>query len=182
MKQFALPTLCDLAHASKATRKIFWQHDGLHFYLTLLEDVYWQAPALESIVVWLQDETARVESVLLQPDSIRAMVTCFNSGKGISFENMLEPLVKISRQSFKLAISLSEQPSFLHKLADRLAHPKALVRLNLLRIVRVFCEVSPSPDAVLRRERLVEVSIACECECKFTGFTCLSRLFRSLAL
>lgn len=52
LKQFALPILCDFAHAGKATRKMFWQHNGLAFYLKLLEDPYWQVSALESVLVW----------------------------------------------------------------------------------------------------------------------------------
>lgn len=52
LKEFALPILCDLAHASKVCRKVLWQNGSLDFYLFLLNDPYWQANALDAILVW----------------------------------------------------------------------------------------------------------------------------------
>jgi hypothetical protein len=157
MKQLALPTLCDLAHASKATRKMFWQFDGLRFYLQLLEDVYWQVPALDSILVWLQDETARVETVLLQSASISHLERCFSTAAGVSFGNLLEPLVKICRISPGVAIALSKFKTFFQRLAERLHHKNAVVRLNLLRITRIICDVHPDRQSVLSTAGLREV-------------------------
>ncbi|KDN49612.1 hypothetical protein K437DRAFT_255295 [Tilletiaria anomala UBC 951] len=157
MRQFALPTLCDFAHASKATRKIFWQHDGLRFYLQLLEDVYWQVPALDSVLVWLQDETSRVEGVLLQPTSVASLSNCFSSSKGVSFENLLEPFVKICRISSGIAVALARFASFFQRIADRLHHKKAIVRLNLLRITKILCDVHPDRSAVLSNGGLSDI-------------------------
>ncbi|PWY97167.1 hypothetical protein BCV70DRAFT_71012 [Testicularia cyperi] len=142
LKQFALPILCDFAHAGKATRKMFWQHRGLHFYLKLLEDPYWQVSALESILVWLQDETARVEEVLLQSSSIESLVCVFATSKANSFENLLEPLLKVCRLSSGVIASLSRNAIFVKKLMERLAHPKAVVRLNLLRLTKMICDLA----------------------------------------
>src|SRR3954451_19140228 len=52
LKQFALPILCDFAHAGKVTRSKLWENEGLHAYLELLHDTYWQVNALEAIVSW----------------------------------------------------------------------------------------------------------------------------------
>lgn len=52
LKEFALPILCDMAHSGKVGRKILWQNKGLHFYITLLADPYWQVTALDAIFVW----------------------------------------------------------------------------------------------------------------------------------
>lgn len=157
MKQLALPTLCDLAHASKTTRKMFWQFDGLRFYLQLLEDVYWKVPALDSILVWLQDETARVEAVLLEITSISHLERCFSTAAGVSFENLLEPLVKICRISPGVAIALSQIKTFFQRLAERLRHKNAVVRLNLLRITKIICDVHPDRQLALTTAGLGEV-------------------------
>ena len=141
LRQFALPILCDFAHAGKATRKMFWQHKGLNFYLKLLEDPYWQVSALESILVWLQDETARVEEVLLQPTSIESMLCVFATSKANSFENLLEPFAKVCRLSSGIVAAMARNTLFVKRLIERLAHPKAVVRLNLLRITKMICDL-----------------------------------------
>ncbi|CBQ68144.1 related to MAPKK kinase [Sporisorium reilianum SRZ2] len=141
LRQFALPILCDFAHAGKATRKMFWQHRGLHFYLKLLEDPYWQVSALESVLVWLQDETARVEEVLLQPASIESLLCVFATSKANSFENLLEPFVKVCRLSGGVVAAMARNTLFVKRLLERLSHPKAVVRLNLLRITKMICDL-----------------------------------------
>ncbi|SOV01322.1 related to MAPKK kinase [Ustilago sp. UG-2017a] len=141
LRQFALPILCDFAHAGKATRKMFWQHRGLHFYLKLLEDPYWQVSALESVLVWLQDETARVEEVLLQSTSIESLLCVFATSKANSFENLLEPFVKMCRLSSGIVAAMARNTLFVKRLLERLSHPKAVVRLNLLRITKMICDL-----------------------------------------
>lgn len=39
----------------------------------------------------MQDETARVEDVLLEKDASRAIMTCFIESTGVSFEGILDP-------------------------------------------------------------------------------------------
>ena len=51
-KEFALPILCDMAHSGKVGRKCLWQNKGLQFYVSLLEDQYWQVTALDAIFIW----------------------------------------------------------------------------------------------------------------------------------
>jgi hypothetical protein len=51
-KEFALPILCDMAHSGKVGRKYLWQNKGLQFYVSLLEDQYWQVTALDAIFIW----------------------------------------------------------------------------------------------------------------------------------
>ncbi len=52
LKEFALPILCDMASAGKATRRLLWRVDGLQGYLNLLLDSYWRVSALEAILTW----------------------------------------------------------------------------------------------------------------------------------
>ncbi|KAG0358978.1 hypothetical protein BGZ54_010196, partial [Gamsiella multidivaricata] len=142
LKQFALPILCDMAHAGRACRNILWNNDCLPVYLRLFKDPYWQMNAMDAVLVWLQDETADVEQVLLQPSSLNLFVQAFLTAKANSFENILEPFYKIIRISPAIACGIAV-PGLFQRLLDRLAHPKAVVRLNLLRILRAIFDVHP---------------------------------------
>jgi hypothetical protein len=164
LKQFALPILCDLTSAGKSCRTLLWQHDGLSMYLKLLEDPYFQVSALESILSWLQDETARVEDELTKAPSVAALLKCFVTAKANSFENLLDPFLKITRLSSPLTIAISRSPPFFKRIVERLApasgghsKEKAVVRLNLLRVLRTVCEVHPNRAMLVERYGLLGV-------------------------
>ncbi|PPQ99462.1 hypothetical protein CVT26_014278 [Gymnopilus dilepis] len=158
LKQFALPILCDLASAGKSCRTLLWQHDGLNMYVKLLDDPYFQVSALEAILSWLSDETARVEDELLKPNSIESLLRCFVSSKANSFENLLDPFLKIIRISTPVTIAITKSSAFFKRIIDRLGqNSKAVVRLNLLRILRSVCDVHPNRAMLVERYGLLGV-------------------------
>ena len=136
-KEFALPILCDMAHSGSKGRRYLWQNKGLDFYVSLLADQYWQVTALDAIHIWLQEETAKVEAHLLNEGRFKtAIVACFNTAKVNAFDpNLLEPLLKVLRLSPSLAADLAQAEMY-SGVAQKLTHKKAVVRLNLLRLVR----------------------------------------------
>lgn len=138
-KEFALPILCDMAHSGSKGRRYLWQNKGLDFYVSLLADQYWQTTALDAIYVWLQEETAKVESHLLSGNFPSAIVACFDNMKSNAFAafdaTLLEPLLKVIRLSPTLAASLAK-PEMYRGISTKLGHKKPAVRLNLLRLVR----------------------------------------------
>ncbi|RSL82399.1 hypothetical protein CEP52_016980 [Fusarium oligoseptatum] len=139
-KEFALPILCDMAHSGSKGRRYLWQNKGLDFYVSLLTDQYWQVTALDAILIWLQEETANVESHLVEGSFTRAIVSCFSTNKLNAFDsNLLEPLLKLLRLSPSVAASLAK-PEMFAGIAQRLGHKKAVVRLNLLRLVRTIVD------------------------------------------
>ncbi|KAH7920294.1 hypothetical protein BV22DRAFT_1198990 [Leucogyrophana mollusca] len=156
LKQFALPVLCDLVSAGKSCRTLLWQHGGLALYLKLLEDPYFQVSALESILSWLQEETAKVEDELMKLESLNALLKCFVSAKANSFENLLDPLLKICRISTNITIGLAKS-QFFKRIIDRLGHSRAVVKLNLLRILRTVCDVHPNRAMLVERYGLHEI-------------------------
>lgn len=141
LKEFALPIMCDMAHSGKVGRKVLWQNKGLHFYVSLLADQYWAVTALDAIFIWLQEETAKVEEHLLDPQLKfdQSLVQCFNESKADAFENLLEPLQKLLRLSPTIAASLAQRTLF-QRAAVKMHAKKALVRLNLLRAIRSICD------------------------------------------
>lgn len=156
LKQFALPILCDLASAGKSCRVLLWQQDGFSLYLKLLEDPYFQVSALEAVLSWLQDETARLEDELMKPAALDVLLKCFISAKANSFENLLDPFLKICRISTRITIGIAKS-QFFKRVIDRLAHSKAVVRLNLLRILRTVCDVHPNRTVLVERYGLHEI-------------------------
>jgi hypothetical protein len=86
--------------------------------------------------VRLQEETAKVEGHLINGDFTNAIVSCFNTHKINAFDpNLLEPLLKLLRLSPSLSESLAK-PEMFSGIGQKLGHKKAVVRLNLLRLVR----------------------------------------------
>ncbi|KAI1205165.1 cell division control protein [Annulohypoxylon truncatum] len=154
-KEFALPILCDMAHSGSKGRRFLWQNKGLDFYISLLADQYWQVTALDAIFVWLQEETAKVEGHLINCQFTDAIVSCFNTHKINAFDpNLLEPLLKVLRISPSLAASLAKSAMY-SGIAQKLSHKKAVVRLNLLRLVRNILEARESDYfADLRNKQL----------------------------
>jgi len=127
-------------------------------YAKLLDDPYFQVSAMESILSWLQDETARVEDELLKPDAIDALLKCFVSSKANSFENLLDPFLKIIRISTQVTTAISKSSAFFKRIIDRLGqNSKAVVRLNLLRILRGVCDVHPNKAMLVERYGLLGV-------------------------
>lgn len=139
LKEFAYPILCDMAHSGRVGRTQLWRHRGLQFYISLLSDPYWAVMALDSIFVWLQEETARVEEHLLDGSFTSAIIKCFTSSKANGLEGLLEPLQKMLRLSPLIAGYLAT-PEFFAGVADKLSHSKAVVRLNILRVIRSICD------------------------------------------
>ncbi|CZT45212.1 related to septation (sepH) gene [Rhynchosporium secalis] len=171
-KEFALPILCDMAHSGKVGRKYLWQNKGLQFYVSLLDDQYWQVTALDAIFIWqaittlswkpvlinnrLQEETAKVEKYLLEGNFTEAIVQCFNAPRASAFDyNLLEPLQKLLRLSSPVAASLARTDMF-SGILQKLNHKKAVVRLNLLRIVRSICDLSDEQGQNLQSHALFE--------------------------
>ncbi|CAL3971303.1 hypothetical protein PZA11_007826 [Diplocarpon coronariae] len=153
-KEFALPILCDMAHSGKVGRKYLWQNKGLQFYVSLLEDQYWQVTALDAIFIWLQEETAKVEKCLLEGNFTESIVQCFNAPRASAFDyNLLEPLQKLLRLSSPVAASLARLDMF-SGILQKLNHKKAVVRLNLLRIVRSICDTSDEQASNVRNHSL----------------------------
>ena len=160
VRQFALPILCDMVHAGRAARRQLWQHKGLAFYVFLLSDTYWQGTALDSIVVWLQWETARVQDHLLDNQNFtKAVVKALTSSKSmsVSFENLLEPLKKLLRLSPALAEQMASSPELFESIGQKLQNSKPATRLNLLHVISSIRDATESGSFLLDQHGLYDV-------------------------
>ena len=103
----------------------------------------------------LQEETARVEEHLLDGSFTQGIIKCFTTSKANAFENLLEPLQKLLRLSPPIALSLAH-PDLFARISQKLQSSKAVVRLNLLRIIRSICDAGDEPGSLLVRYDLYD--------------------------
>lgn len=103
----------------------------------------------------LQEETAKVEEHLLALSFEKAIMSCFSQSKADAFEKLLDPLQKMLRLSPPVAATLV-QPEIFYRTGQKLSSKKAVVRGDLLRIVRSICDASEDEIDLLRRYGLHE--------------------------
>ncbi|RLN47819.1 hypothetical protein BBJ29_009028 [Phytophthora kernoviae] len=155
LKQFALPILCDLAHASPTARAHLWTYDSVSLFLELLEDKYWQIDAIKSISVWLVHDTVKMENILLIPANLIKIMVCFRNALDTELENLLEPLLEIMSRSVRLNQAFGRSGMFVLEILKRLRLiPKAIVRKNLLKMLKYLFEVHTSPVQFLAEYNL----------------------------
>ncbi|VVA96879.1 unnamed protein product [Arabis nemorensis] len=155
LKQYALPLLCDMAHASRNSREQLRAHGGLDVYLSLLDDEYWSVVALDSIAVCLaqDNDNRKVEQALLKKDAIQKLVNFFQSCPERHFVHILEPFLKITTKSSRINTTLAVN-GLTPLLISRLDHQDAIARLNLLKLIKAVYEHHPRPKQLIVENNL----------------------------
>ncbi|KAK2635752.1 hypothetical protein Ddye_030544 [Dipteronia dyeriana] len=150
LKQYALPLLCDMAHASRNSREQLRAHGGLDVYLNLLEDEVWCVTALDSIAVCLahDNDNRKVEQALLKKDAVQKLVKFFQSCPEPHFVHILEPFLKIITKSSRINTTLAVN-GLTPLLIARLDHRDAIARLNLLKLIKAVYEHHPRPKQLI---------------------------------
>ncbi|XP_010542464.1 PREDICTED: MAP3K epsilon protein kinase 1-like [Tarenaya hassleriana] len=150
LKQYALPLLCDMAHASRNSREQLRAHGGLDVYLSLLDDEFWSVIALDSIAVCLahDNDNRKGEQALLKKDAIQKLVKFFQSCPERHFVHILEPFLKIITKSSRINTTLAVN-GLTPLLISRLDHQDAIARLNLLKLIKAVYEHHPRPKQLI---------------------------------
>lgn len=150
LKQYALPLLCDMAHASRNSREQLRAHGGLDVYLSLLEDEVWSVIALDSIAVCLahDNDNRKVEQALMKKDAVQKMVKFFQCCPEQHFLHILEAFLKIITKSARINTTLAVN-GLTPLLITRLDHQDAIARLNLLKLIKAVYEHHPRPKQLI---------------------------------
>ncbi|PKA59968.1 Mitogen-activated protein kinase kinase kinase NPK1 [Apostasia shenzhenica] len=150
LKQYALPLLCDMAHASRNSREQLRAHGGLDVYLNLLEDEAWSGTALDSLAVCLahDNDHRKVEQALLKKEAIQKLVKFFQTCPEQYFVNILEPFLKIITKSSRINTAMATN-GLTTLLISRLDHHDAIARLNLLKLIKAVYEHHPRPKQLI---------------------------------
>lgn len=150
LKQYALPLLCDMAHASRNSREQLRAHGGLDVYLSLLDDEFWSVTALDSIAVCLahDNDNRKVEQALLKKDAVHKLVKFFQNCPEQHFVHILEPFLKIITKSPRINTTLAVN-GLTPLLIGKLDHQDAIARLNLLKLIKAVYEHHPRPKQLI---------------------------------
>ncbi|XP_074273788.1 MAP3K epsilon protein kinase 1-like isoform X3 [Silene latifolia] len=150
LKQYALPLLCDMAHASRNSREQLRAHGGLDVYLSLLDDELWSVTALDSIAVCLahDNDSRKVEQALLKKDAVQKLVKFFENCPDQYFVHILEPFLKIITKSPRINTTLAVN-GLTPLLIAKLDHRDAIARLNLLKLIKAVYEHHPRPKQLI---------------------------------
>lgn len=144
VKQFALPILCEMAHASKTCREKLWKSNVLETYLSMLSDKYWQTVALDAIVVWLsqKEEGLPIEDELLKDENMALLINAVCSAR-LNIDILLASLHRMLIISETLCQYLAASPEFIESICKKLKDNRVLVRLSLLKILTAVVEGLP---------------------------------------
>ena len=146
LKQFALPIICDLAHASEVTRAELKKHGGgATFYVDLLQENYWQSFALNSLTVWLTNDKHYVEPLILQPDSLSSLVNFFRTATPQSIRMLHKPFLDMMTKSDEFCRALANSGLFVSSLVKRLNSSDAIVLRSLLKMLQLLHQHHPNP-------------------------------------
>ena len=141
-------------HISSCGRVLAGDSIGRDFHL-VSPTVKFRVRNTHSRFYRLQEETAKVEEHLLDGSFSAAIIRCFTTSKANAFENLLEPLQKLLRLSPPVALSLAH-PDLFNRILRKLQSNKAVVRLNLLRIIRSICDANDEQGALITRYGLTQ--------------------------
>jgi len=180
LRQFALPIVMQLAKTSKRTRLELKKYNGVAFFLELLDDAYWKSHALEALAVWLQDDAARVEFVLVSSANVYRLVNAYKSTRAsMQFEKILAPLEKLVQGSRSLNRALGRSTSFVEELLLRLTvHADSNgIRILLLKILTLLHEDADNPKEFAAKYNLVPTLDALS---KDKGAVMVAQLARTL--
>ena len=164
LQDVAIPILCDFAHASKESRNELWKHEGVQFFLMLLEHEKYQhyaCDALEALHAWIvADSSKQVLDLLERPAAVEKLALVFE--RGYPKQQLLAAVEKILVASKTITVDLGGDNSrFLKCLVERLKdlekYPEAQVRLNLLRLLRVLTQHRTNALTFVQNHGLLEI-------------------------
>jgi len=151
-KQFALPILCEFARA-KGARQFLWENNCVEFYIKIFKQGYpWQVQAVDALAAWLIAEPDRVAPALATESHCKSLQALFLSLQGDAFVTVVEPLLKVVVHPN--VAQMMEKVGFIKCLLERLNHPNALVRVNLLKILSAIIDSSSKPKEIVKEYAL----------------------------
>eukprot|EP01032_Pedospumella_encystans_P007493 gene7492-8987_t len=155
LRQFALPILFDLAHTSAATRAELCKWSCLPFYLDLLKENYWQAFALNSIAVWMANDTTYVAGLLVETAHLSRLIDFFRTAPAQTIHTLHRPLLDMMFKSPELCKALGLSRSFASALVKRLkSTDEAIVLRSLLKMLQLMHEIHDSPKTWVETNKL----------------------------
>lgn len=108
----------------------------------------------------MENEKAKVESILLRSSNLELIKGVFVNTKDYQLVSMLESILKILTASPQINKQLGEttkEGGFVGVLKNKLHHPNAHARVNLLKTLNALCSKYNNPQQFLKHNNLLKV-------------------------
>jgi len=136
-RQFVLPILCELVYCDDNVRQVLKQHDILTLYFNLLLDPYWQSNAMDSIIVWIQQDESSVD--LKSTRAINCILTGLLLSTVSNMESTLDNYLKLFNMNRDI-VRLMFKETILQNIFQKLAvyNRNPVIQLSLLRLLKIL--------------------------------------------
>lgn len=142
LKQFALPTLFEMARVKKI-RDTMKPPEGVLFFLSLMRQQYpWQTHALDCLSIWLKDKNPVVEQTI--QNNLEPIIEAFKTSISEAYLHLFDHLLSIITNSDTLNIALGTSP-IIESIIERTNNKNVLLRVLSLRTIEAFLDKHPKP-------------------------------------
>lgn len=112
--------LCQFVETSNKSRRALWDIGGPKIFIECFEDAYYQPKILDTLALWLDHETEKLEEILIETGVLNTLVQIFKSANKTTFQQIVPIYLKLIERSERLTSKLSKTPEFLEEIVERL--------------------------------------------------------------
>lgn len=142
LKQFALPTLFEMARVQKI-RDMMKPPEGVIFFISLMRQHYpWQTHALDCLANWLKDKNPLVAETI--QNNLEPIIEAFRSSISEAYLHLFEHLLAIITTNDTLNVALGTSP-IIETIVERTNNKNVMLRVLSLRIIDAFLDKHPKP-------------------------------------
>lgn len=142
LKQFALPTLFEMARVQKI-RDMMKPPEGVIFFISLMRQHYpWQTHALDCLANWLKDKNPLVAETI--QNNLEPIIEAFRSSISEAYLHLFEHLFAIITTNDTLNVALGTSP-IIETIVERTNNKNVMLRVLSLRIIDAFLDKHPKP-------------------------------------
>ncbi|KAJ5078800.1 mtk1/mekk4 [Anaeramoeba ignava] len=160
LKEFAIPMLFGIGHATALSRNELIRSDGVNFFLDLLANPNYQNESLALIATLISKDREKVEPILIQPQNIQKIISIFDNQINRILKSTLESLLTIIISSEKIneiigSSSLVEK--IIAKLLDHSKIYKIQVKIKALKVLDSLFQNSCDQKQMIQKYNLVDL-------------------------
>jgi len=156
----ALPMLCAMALSmSRLCRAELYKHDGVQFFIKLMQHKNWQAKCLEAIAACLnQYDLAKVEPILLDKANNRANISTLTAVFYDGGPELYESFLKILESSNAVNEALGSESHVITKLKKIGEESNdAHARVNLIKMLQAIYKCHGNPKQLISQHALTSL-------------------------
>ena len=136
----AIHMLCDLANSSAITRAELHKNNGIQHLASMMDSRNVHSNLiLNSLSIWIQNDAASVERILLEDSNINILITLFTSSPNKQMNLLHVSFTSIFCNSNRICKAIGQSDLFVRSLIDRLtASDSTITTLSYLKILQML--------------------------------------------